>query len=516
VSDPLPLLKREVKTEAEADALIRAAWTATKADGSPKIGVLDSVPILTPGYERPEHLKEMAAIFKQAELAAHGEAPPILALFSSGPQIGKTETGQHAYARWLARHPEDFLAFLAYGQDLASEKSKGIRAKAKAAGVEISKETSASDLWRTAQGGGLLARGLEAGITGQSGIKMAWVDDPYKGRSQVESAKERATILSGIKSNVFSRLGPRTSFLLSHTRWHTDDAIGVIEKDPKLAHRFTIVNVACCEEDGTPIITLGGRDRRFYEQQRALSEHDWWSLYMGRPRPREGKLFKGAHPWKGDFPQMDRMAIGVDFAYSKRTSADWSCAVVMGRAGNRRFIMDVVRKQCTASEFAADLNALRIRYPYAPMTAYIGGTELGVVDLLRAKGVHVNHKPATVDKLSRAIPCSDTWNRGEILVPEDGEKHAWLAPFVGEVADFSGINDDHDDQPDAMVAAHDWLGIGEPLGAIPQPGPKASPHAMGSTKVDPWAAIPKAAEGQVSGGYLQPGRPSGAGGRGSW
>ena len=344
MSDPLPILKREVKTEAEADALIRAAWTANKADGTPKIGVLDSVPILTPAYERPDHLREMAAIFRQAELAAHGEGPPILALFSSGPQIGKTETGQHAYARWLARHPEDFLAFLAYGQDLASEKSKGVRIKARAAGVEISKETSAADLWRTTAGGGLLARGLEAGITGQSGLAMAWVDDPYKGRSQVESAKERATILAGIKSNVFSRLGPRTSFLLSHTRWHTDDAIGVIEKDPKLNHRFTIVNIACCEEDGTPIITLGGRDRRFYEQQRALSEHDWWSLYMGRPRPREGKLFKGAHTY-AEAPGEMRLAIGLDFAYSKRTSADWSCAVVMGRAGNRRYILKVVRKR---------------------------------------------------------------------------------------------------------------------------------------------------------------------------
>jgi phage terminase large subunit len=53
-----------------------------------------------------------------------------------------------------------------------------------------------------------------------------------------------------------------------------------------------------------------------------------------------------------------------------------------------------------------------------------------------------------------------------------------------------------------------------PAGVQAQPGPRASPHAMGSTKVDPWAPIPKAPE--ASGGWVQPGARKGAGGRGSW
>jgi predicted phage terminase large subunit-like protein len=475
VSDDLDMLAREVRTNDEADALIRAAW--------PTAGVLDSVGILSPQLERPTHLRPMANIFRRAEAAAHGDGPPVLALLSAPPQIGKTLTGQHAFAWWLARHPEDFLAFLAYGQDLASEKSKGIRALAKTAGVTLQTDTKAADLWRTTEGGGLLARGLEAGITGQSGLAMVWIDDPYKGRSQVESAKERANIIDGIRSNVFSRLNPRTSFLLSHTRWHSDDAIGVLSRDKELAGMFEVVSLPACTEDGEPLITLGGRDRAFYAQQRKLSEYDWHSLYMGSPRAREGKLFKSAAIYTVEPTEM-RIAIGVDFAYSRRTSADWSTAVVLGRTDHRRYVLHVVRRQCSASEFAGELKVLRTRYPSAPMHAYIGGQEGGIVDLLGTQGVSINAQPATTDKYSRALTCADAWNRGEILTPSAA---SWLSAFIGEVADFSGINDDHDDQVDALVAAFDALGIGDGV---------VRPHRPVSIVRPYEAAVPRVGEAE--------------------
>jgi predicted phage terminase large subunit-like protein len=474
------LLAREVRTNEEADALIRLAWTAKRPDGADMVGVLDAVPVLSPQLERPSHLSVMSDVFHRAERAAAGDGKPVLALLSAPPQIGKTLTGQHAFAWWLARNPTHFLAFLAYGQDLASEKSKGIRALTKTAGVQLRDDTKAADLWRTVEGGGLLARGLEAGITGQSGIVMAWVDDPYKGRSQVESAKERRTVIDGIRSNVFSRLGPRTSLLISHTRWHSDDAIGVLSREH--ADRFEVHQLPACTDDGEPLITLGGRDRAFYEQQRALSEHDWWSLYMGQPRARDGKHFKESTIYTVTPTEM-QIAIGVDFAYSRRTSADWSTAVVLGRLGERRYVLAVVRRQCTASEFAGELRTLKQRWPTAGMHAYIGGQEGGIVDLLRTQGVYINAKHAATDKFTRSLTTAAAWNRGEILVPEQAP---WLSAFVGEVADFSGINDDHDDQVDALVAAFDALGIGTVIAFPGQPGPRSAPHLTGGSN-DPWA-----------------------------
>ena len=46
------------------------------------------------------------------------------------------------------------------------------------------------------------------------------------------------------------------------------------------------------------------------------------------------------------------------------------------------------------------------------------------------------------------------WNRGDVLVPTDAP---WLDEFLAEVLSFTGLNDDHDDQVDAAVAAYDLL-----------------------------------------------------------
>ncbi len=464
------ILSREIRSPEELTALTREGWKTC--------GVLDAVRVLSPvtdgkPTERPTHLRAMANFFRRAEAAAHGDGPPVLALVSAPPQIGKTKLGQHALARWLARHPTDNLAYLAYGDQLARTKSKEVRTLARAAGVELMDDTTAADLWRTTAGGGLLARSLEGGITGHSGLAMVWIDDPYKGRAQVESTKERQNVLDGIRSNVFSRLSPRASLLISHTRWHADDLIGVLSRDPLLKDRFEVVRLAACEPDGTPIITLGGRDRAFYEQQRALSEYDWHSLYMGEPRPREGRLFRSAESMTyAHRPNEMQIAIGVDFAYSSKTSADYSVAVVLGRTDHRRYVLDVVRRQCSATEFAAELRALRLRYPAAGMHAYIGGTELGVVDLLRTQGIALSAKQDRRDKHSRAISCAEAWSRGDVLMPEQAP---WLSEFVGEVADFSGKGDAHDDQVDALVAAFDALGIGQSAQVAHRPLALAKP-----------------------------------------
>ena len=122
---------------------------------------------------------------------------------------------------------------------------------------------------------------------------------------------------------------------------------------------------------------------------------------------------------------------------------------------------------------------MKQRYPSAPLHAYVGGTELGVIDLLRTQGVYVNAITAKEDKYARALSCAAAWNRGEVCTPEAAP---WLSAFIGEVADFSGISDDHDDQVDALVAGFDALGIGGAVITLPQPGPKAAAWHLDATK----------------------------------
>lgn len=67
----------------------------------------------------------------------------------------------------------------------------------------------------------------------------------------------------------------------------------------------------------------------------------------------------------------------------------------------------------------------------------------------------------------RAQAASAAWNAGRVFVPDGAP---WADAFVGELLDFSGINDAHDDQLDAFVAAFDHAARTSPLVVVPPGG----------------------------------------------
>lgn len=73
--------------------------------------------------------------------------------------------------------------------------------------------------------------------------------------------------------------------------------------------------------------------------------------------------------------------------------------------------------------------------------------------------------PAKGDKFARAQDVAGAWNKGRVCVPNDAE---WLDAFLSEVATFTGVSDDHDDQVDALAAAY------VPAAAVPLVAPSRS------------------------------------------
>lgn len=156
----------------------------------------------------------------------------------------------------------------------------------------------------------------------------------------------------------------------------------------------------------------------------------------------------------GPRPGVYRCAIGLDFAYSGRQAADYSVACVVAEQAGRYTVVDVVRQQGSPAEFAPRVRALMALYAGAPLVTYIGGTELGVVNLLRGQphGLPIDARPARGDKWQRAQGVAAAWNRGEVAVLEGAP---WAADFASEVLGFTGAGDAHDDQVDALAAAFD-------------------------------------------------------------
>jgi predicted phage terminase large subunit-like protein len=436
--------KRLFPTQREAQQALRLALR--------DVPVLDAIPIVKTGYERPTHLASLAGLYERAFEAARGRGDPVRALVSAPSQVGKTTCGQVAATWWLNKVPSDFLAFLSYGQAMADIKSAEVREMSRELGIELRGDTTAKSLWYTKEGGGMLARGLDAGITGMSGLSLIDLDDPYMNKIQAESPAHKYRVLEGYRSNVVSRAHPRTSIIIKHARWAPDDLIGTLEREGG----WESYRVPAVGDDGEPVVTMRGRTREWWEKQRKeMGEHAWWSLMQGRPRPREGTLFSGVHTYT-ERPSTGSICIGLDFAYSTKSSADWSVAVVLMKADHRVYVLDVVRVQESAPSFAMRVKALRARYPGAPLRAFIGGTEKGTVDFLARDGLAVHALPATGDKWSRAQSVSAAWNEGNVLVSESA---AWADAFTSELLDFSP-RAAHDDQVDALVAAFDGLGSG--------------------------------------------------------
>jgi predicted phage terminase large subunit-like protein len=423
------------------------------------------IPTVTSRWSSPRHLSRLTDLF---ERIAAGER--VRALVSVPPQHGKTETLLHGLAWLLRRKPHLRNAYASYAASLAFTKSRLARDYARAAGVQLRDDANKINEWVTTDGGGLLATGVGGPLTGNPVDGVLLVDDPHKNRAEAESSTIREHLKGWWRSTAMTRVHPQASILAVHTRWHPDDLIGWLHDEQP--DGWEVVELRAIA-DGTDPDDPRAEGEALWpdympasfleERRRDIGEYDWASLYDQRPRPRGGSVFGDVHLYT-ELPTTYRVAIGIDLAYTEKTSSDYSVAVVLAatpdptdKTGRRQvyYVLDVHRLQVSAPDFGERLKGLRGQYPSAKLFAYVAGPEKGVADFLKREGVPLDTKPATSDKFVRATPAAASWNAKRILLPASAPE--WVGPLVGEFKVFTGLKDKRDDQVDAMAAAHDVL-----------------------------------------------------------
>jgi predicted phage terminase large subunit-like protein len=414
------------------------------------------IPAVTPRWSEPRHLRRLT---DQFERIARGERVQVLV--SVPPQHGKTETLLHALAWLLRKRPDLRNAYASYAASLAFTKSRLARDYAQRAGVQLRDDASRVSEWVTTAGGGLLATGVGGPLTGNPVDGVLLIDDPHKNRAEAESATIRATIQEWWTSTALTRVHPSASIVVVHTRWHPDDLIGWLQ-DRDGARWETIALRAIA--DGTDPDDPRAEGEALWpefmpadflaERRVDVGEYDWASLYDQRPRPKGGAVFSGDVRF-GAPPGPYRVAIGLDLAYTEKTSSDYSVAVVMAECRGDFYLLDLHRMQAPAPAFAERLRGLVATYPGARLFSFIGGTERGVVDLLNTMGLRIETKPSVGDKFVKAQPVAAAWNAGRIFLPKTSP--AWINPLVSELRVFTGLKDRHDDQVDALGSAYEIL-----------------------------------------------------------
>jgi len=128
------------------------------------------------------------------------------------------------------------------------------------------------------------------------------------------------------------------------------------------------------------------------------------------------------------------------------------------------YVVEVVRKQVAAPDFAHTLRAMVDFYPGAPLVFHAGGGgETGSAQWLQSAGVPLRVVNAGTDKYVRAQPFAAAWNGdenrpGRVVVPSDAP---WSRAYLNEIEGFTGGGDRRDDQVDATGSA---------FSALPLPG----------------------------------------------
>ncbi len=412
--------------------------------------LLDFIPRLTPGFERPEHLAPIAEAIEQAVRG------PIRLLFGVPPQHGKTELIKHGLVWWMVRRPGSRNAYISFETTRAEQISREIIELAKLAGLD---PQGTRALWKAGNGASLLARGADGSITGQGIDGLFVVDDPHKNRKAAESRVQRQDVMNLVRSTAEGRMHPSASFIGVHTRWHPDDMIGQLVRE----QGWTYINLPAVNDGSDARRPVGAalweaqRPLAWLEDKRArVHEYEWASQWQGNPRPRGDALFGEPHYYER-LPEGCAVGYGVDLAYTAKTSGCHSVALRLCRSGDTFFVHDVQRKQVDATSFALTLKALQAAWP-GVMLWHCATSELGagqfLQQLLGARWFRTELASAIGDKFLRAQPVAAGWRRGKVLLPA---KAPWLDAFLSEVMAFTGINDASDDQVDALASAFSLL-----------------------------------------------------------
>lgn len=430
-----------------------------------------------PHHPPPRHFKP---IIRLIEAAARGERKRVC--ISMPPRHGKTELILYAIAWWLSRRPADTHAYFAYNEKQGHSKSRKARKYTVAGGVRLTGDSAAVGEWRTKQGGGLLAGGVGGGLTGQGVSGLMIVDDPFKDRVTADSPLNREKVWEWFNEVAMTRLEGASVFVI-HTRWHQDDLIGRLEA----LGGWEIVNIpAIAEEDdilgrqpGEPLWPARYPITELQAIRSQIGEFSFAALFQGHPRPRGSKVFGGPHYY--DATTFDvtgkKISLGLDPAASEKTTADYGAMVALywegdDPASRRGWIREVYRHQVEVPQFCRDAVAFQRRHGNSRLNIESVGGFKAVPQTLRDTNREILLKEIVPhgDKFQRAQGVAAAWNEGRILVPMDAP---WLAEFLKELADFTGVNDANDDQVDAL--SHAWNETsagratyrGRPTGALP-------------------------------------------------
>jgi predicted phage terminase large subunit-like protein len=433
-----------------------------------KLSLFEFVQKISPEFKPPYHLADWINLF---ERVARGE--PVRALCALPIRHFKTETTLHGIVWLLCKDPTSRYLFLTHSFDRSRAIGKRIRQLAQAAGVGPVLGYNTIEQWRTKEMGGVVTMSAEQSRLGED-VHGLFFDDPLDEHSSYDQARRDdvdATIAHYTMRCM--RRGKSGPVLGVMSRWHPDDPIGrrLLREHEEMSweyiHRPAILDEGLPTERSFapeiwPLENL--KKKRLAEAERDPTERLWWAQYMGDPRPEGFAKFGQAERWN-TLPDWNfRLAYGVDLAFTSGEGSDYFAIVVAKIMGGRAYILDVMRTRLDAHLIESTCKAFLNKYGRGPLYTYVSGPEIGMVRVMRERGIQFMPMRARYNKLVRAERTIKRWNDGKIVIPAEAP---WARGFLHRVEMFRGEDKGHDDdEVDALVSLCDGAMGGNVAGVV--------------------------------------------------
>lgn len=499
--------------------LKRRAEGADTSIQSARSNLLDFITATKLDYEVANHHRHWC---QTLDRFARGEIKRLMIL--SPPRHGKSEiVSRRLPAYFLGKNPDKKVIACSYTADLASEMNLDAQrimdgdayrrifpdTRLAGQGAPSGRAKRTDKMFHVVgREGYYRSAGVGGGITGM-GFDLGIIDDPIKNAEEAYSQTYRNKTWDWYTSSFYTRQAKDAGILLTLTPWHVDDLAGrllkLAKEDPK-ADQWTVLKYPAIkvdpwsEEDprhpGEPLwperFPLD-----FLERTRAtLGSHQYSALYGCSPIPEEGGRFKSS--WFRQYRQREGVWIFEDGS-TVPWGTTWRFTVIDPSVGKnalsdptaigtfcvvpgdplRVLILYMLSERIRIEELPRRLKGITERWGSDFVVMESNGFQIQVArECRRVLGCGVKEvTPEGKSKLVRALPAIARAESGEVYLPAVTEP--WVAPFLDELANWSGQDGDRDDQVDVLAYAIrqvERLGVGAPSGVESKPRRPVTPQ----------------------------------------
>lgn len=395
------------------------------------------------------------------------------------PRSMKSRLGSILFPSWvLGKHPTQELMSLSYGKDLATDFSREVRNIVKSEEyaeifpkLALRADSRAAHRWHTTAGGVYISGGITSGIAGK-GAHIAIIDDPLSEQDAMSKAS-RDYVKNWYPSGLRTRLAPGGRIILIMTRWHTDDLAGWLieqQKNDKRSDKWEVLEIPAIIDEQRHskqiALPIGSSywperwDKEALEVTKAnMPPSQWLALYMQRPIPDEGGIFKRQwfEEWPySDPPKCEYVVTSVDTAHATGKENDYSACTTWGIFFNIEELTNGrelrVPNLVLLSGFKERLafhelrqRIIEVNRAHHPDTIIIENSPTGgaLISELQRLGLPIHAYRPDRDKRSRAHAASPMVEAGRVWLPKN---RSWSSEFLDEVSIFpSGAHDDYTD-----------------------------------------------------------------------